>query len=675
MPTVRFHDCEAVWDGETLAIRNARIERRWAIRNGLCHNASLRDPATGDELLTAPSEQPSPCPEFPVHADCRRTAVTAEPWQPVVVETPSLQVVVAAEYGAYRLRTVFKIYPGTPAISSSIAIEGDGDGREPAGEGETLPVPTGVEAWRPAPVTERAVDRHELFHLRRAHTLLGAVTLMDQTDTHDNLVQVRRDLLTIPVPLTYQGNLFYLEDQPTGSGLIFLKEAPLPHARPVRAEHDLMIRGDAFSFVGLGAGDAPQRESYPLTTLVYRGGRAGRIAALQEYQRCFRQFDAERDLLVWHAIWGDRNRDRHMGEGFLLRELDHLQALGLDFVYFSDGWQKGASSNSVVPGGRWNNQWEEPDYWRPHPQRFPRGLEAVTDRARARGMKYGMWFNPDKTDDGANWERDAEVVLDYHRRLGVRYFKFDGTGFTTKRGEANTLRTMHRVVQETGGRASVEIDVTGDLRTGYFGAMSYGVLFLENRYTDLHKYWPHCTLRNLWQLGEFVDPRRLRIEFLNNERNQELYGEDPLAPGRYPADYLFAITMFANPLAWFEAVNLSDTYRAALLRITSVYRQYRERIMRGTILPIGAEPTGFSWTGFQSQVAGEREGFVVCFRELHDEPAMDFTLAMVDPGEYEFTPLAGRGERFATTIGDSGTVRFALPDRLSYALYRYWRAA
>ena len=110
---------------------------------------------------------------------------------------------------------------------------------------------------------------------------------------------------------------------------------------------------------------------------------------------------------------------------------------------------------------------------------------------------------------------------------------------------------MATVLRESAGRIVFDLDVTAQLRPGYFGMIGTGPLFVENRYTDWHKYWPHQTLRNLWQLAWWVDPCRLRMEFLNQSRNTEKYADDPLAPSRYAPDTLFATVFFANPLGWF----------------------------------------------------------------------------------------------------------------------------
>jgi Ni,Fe-hydrogenase I cytochrome b subunit len=67
-------------------------------------------------------------------------------------------------------------------------------------------------------------------------------------------------------------------------------------------------------------------------------------------------------------------------------------------------------------------------------------------------------------------------------------------------------------------------------------------------------------LRNLWKLAHYIDPLRLRMEFLNNTRNTDQYANDPLAPATYSPAYLFAITMIASPLGWFEVSNLPARY-------------------------------------------------------------------------------------------------------------------
>ena len=229
--------------------------------------------------------------------------------------------------------------------------------------------------------------------------------------------------------------------------------------------------------------------------------------------------------------WGDRSRDARIQDAFLRQEVEAAARLGVDVVQIDDGWQQGRTSNSAQKGGVWNGFWaSDPGFWNVNRQRFPAGLSPVIDLARRKGMGFGLWFSPDSSNEFSNWERDAERLLELHRTAGVNYFKIDGVKAITELGEERLQMLFNRVLSKSGGRVVIDLDVTAETRPGYFGAMSVGPIFVENRYTDFHSYWPHQTLRNLWELAQYVDPLRLRMEFLNNTRNTNLYADDRLLP-------------------------------------------------------------------------------------------------------------------------------------------------
>src|SRR6478672_11133274 len=99
--------------------------------------------------------------------------------------------------------------------------------------------PTGVES---APILVQkpaASDEISFFVAQTPHLRLTQIEFKDQTDVHNELVHEREWLLHPAENLSLQGNLFLLENTLTGDGLIFLKEAPLPHARPCPDPVDL----------------------------------------------------------------------------------------------------------------------------------------------------------------------------------------------------------------------------------------------------------------------------------------------------------------------------------------------------------------------------------------------------------------------------------------------------
>ena len=143
-----------------------------------------------------------------------------------------------------------------------------------------------------------------------------------------------------------------------------------------------------------------------------------------------------------------------------------------------------------------------------------------------------------------------------------------------------------RMIEGSKGALTFDLDVTAEVRPGYFGLPDVGTVFVENRYAAdgyfnkrVRQYWPHRTLRALWSLAEVVDPVRLRMEVLNPLRRAENYpDDDPLAPKRYRADTLFAIAMVSSPLGWFETSGISPETRAEMRPLVATWKRERTNI-------------------------------------------------------------------------------------------------
>ena len=103
-------------------------------------------------------------------------------------------------------------------------------------------------------------------------------------------------------------------------------------------------------------------------------------------------------------------------------------------------------------------------------------------------MQFGLWFAPDSTIDFANWEKDAELLLQLHRELGINYFKLDAIKMHTTRGEGNLHAFFDTVLRESQGRITLDLDVTAEVRPGYFSRTDTGPIFGENRYTNWRSY-------------------------------------------------------------------------------------------------------------------------------------------------------------------------------------------
>ncbi|NUP99388.1 MAG: alpha-galactosidase, partial [Armatimonadetes bacterium] len=297
----------------------------------------------------------------------------------------------------------------------------------------------------------------------------------------------------------------------------------------------------------------------------------------------------------------------------------------------------------------------------------------VVERGRQAGVEVCLWFNPSKDNSYAHWEDDARTLVGLFREHGIRVFKIDGVDIPDKRADLNLRAMFERVLEETNHEVTFNLDATASRRFGYHYLNEYGTIFLANRYTDSASYYPHWTLRNLWQLARYVPAQNLQMEFLNRWRNPDQYpADDPLAPSKVPFDYCFAVTMAAQPLAWFEVQNLPAAGRE-IAPLVRAYRAVQPELHGGCILPVGDEPDGTSWPGFQS-VESPQQGLLLVYRECNDQPAGYYRLFGTAAGErFSLTPVLGHGQAAEVEVDASGHLAVALPRPFSFALYRYAR--
>ncbi len=492
----------------------------------------------------------------------------------------------------------------------------------------------GIETDKQASNVESAPDQAMVVTVEGRHQRLIQVELLDVTDRRNQLVHTKEWLLhhKDAENISLAGNLFAVECTLTGQGKIFVKRAPLPHVRQASGPViDLSVTADSAGGFDYALHQAGPEDQGSWTVLDFAGGAPGRTRALHRWQQSLRPDTGPHRVPKFLSnSWGDRNRDSRIQEAFMLREIDRAAELGVEVVQIDDGWQKGRSANSAeakAKGGVWSGFWDaDPAFWTPDPVRFPNGLKPLLARASARGLAIGLWYAPDSWQEFRNWEKDAQQIVALHREYGVNHFKLDSIAAETVTARRHLASLFQAILDRSGGQIVCDLDITAGKRPGYFGEMAIGPLFVENRYTDWHSYWPHFTLRNLWQLSHWVDPRRLRMELLNNTRNNDKYKGDPLAPSHYPPATLFASVMFANPLGWFENTGLSDGYVGEVAPLVACWKKHRDRIFAGDILPIGEAPDGMAWTGFISSGAGANGGYAVVFNEKNPAASCRFEL-------------------------------------------------
>ncbi len=581
----------------------------------------------------------------------------ADVTQKVVAQTSvipeHLEVEVYAEYEKIEVKRVFSVYPGCPAIASNFYVR--------------LKTNEDIQF-------DTAEAKLESFRFTTDHWKYRAVEFFDRTDVNNNLVREvsmvgYRDLEQM------KGNILHVQDMISGNSFFILKEAPCSFVQLNYAGYDFLCDKNQCQVIGLGIYPDDLAQGRWLKTYGAVVGLSGTseldfLEALRTYQKNVRIHRKDRDEMIMMNTWGDRNRDASISEENIKKEIKACKKYGITHLQIDDGWQQGLSKNSAKKEGKLWNDWKAED-WQPSKQRFPNDFGIIVDYAKNNNVGLGLWFNPSRNSDYQNWKPDAEVVVSLFRTYGIRYFKIDGVHLPSKKAELNLTKFFDYIAEETNDSVFLNLDATAGTRGGYHFLNRYGNIFLENRYTDFVNYYPYRTLRNLWMLSSYVPPENLQIEFLNKWRNGDKYHDgDPFAPINIPFDYQFAITLMAQPLAWFEASLLPEEAKS-VIPVIKKYKEHQYKIHSGTIVPIGNEPDGKSWTGFQSISNNNNEGYLMIYREFNTQDKASIKTFLPENKHVKFELLLGTGNPLSQTTRKDGYVDFHMPSEYSYGLFKY----
>ncbi len=658
-----MNECNARLSNDVLVLENGLLRREYRWNGGNLIGRSIENKTKGFRWEMNNS---GPDCFFPGEEGESRDGKLEVIEMPATSYRPQfLRARISFKINDLEVRRQFRIYPDCPALACDLYLRGRSRGpwRD---KGLTGFLATFEDTRGLGPVIER-------FGIQGRHIEMSCVRFSDITDRNNNLVH-KQDFIPYTQSSFQCGNLILGRDILADGGFFILKEAPCSGMQLAYPGFDFICNREQIQAAGVGL--EPEeldpdrwRRGYGFVTGVAGPSEAEILSALRGYQKNIRTQRKNRDEMILLNTWGDRGQDQNIGESFAMAELEAGKKLGITHFQLDDGWQQGQTPNSANPGGSFEKIWERKDYWQVHTGRFPNGLEPVVAKGKELGIEIGLWFNPSPDDYYQHWKNDADLLISMNRRYGMRTFKIDGIQIFDKRSDENLRSMMERVLDATKGEAVFNLDDTAGRRFGYHYFTEYGVFFLENRYTDFGSYYPHWTLRNLWQLSRYVPPQNLQIEFLNIWRNRDKYPkDDPLAPGNVPFEYCFAVTMAAQPLAWFEASRLPDE-GLTLGQTIRRYREYQEKIHAGKIFPIGDEPNGTAWTGFHS--CQEDHGFLIIYRELNRRDGAAIKLWNLNGKTLNCKCLLGQGKDFIGEVGDDGRIFFSLPQPWTFALYEY----
>jgi hypothetical protein len=499
--------------------------------------------------------------------------------------------------GKVFLKREILIYPESPALRHIFYFKGEANVKN--WELDTKEVE--VEMVETNALDQTNPSRMAAIHTGSPHWKYKIISFREATDYHDSPVSIS---LNFPFRQSQEkvGNILIGESIEKDLSLFIIKESPIEKSQSIYPGFDFRFNNEMVSVHGLGISPPDLEKNEWKRAYGFAIGLSSleeweQKAAMLTYQKQIRKFIPQRDGMFLSNTWGDRSRDSRMNEEFIINELKIASRLGITHLQLDDGWQKGLSANSSNKEGKIWDDWKAAD-WTPHPDRFPNGFSPIIKIADSLKVEICLWFNPSKSNDYVNWERDADILIGYYRDFGIRVFKIDGLFINSKTSEDNLRKMFEKVMAATSGTAVFNFDVTAGRRGGYHFFQEYGNIFLENRYTDWGNYFPYRTLSNVWELGSFVPLDRIQVEFLNVGRNQDKYHhKDKLSPFQSGQKYATAIGLLGQPLSWMELSNLKEGENA-VSEVLNGIKDIKNVLDRSIIIPIGKGPNGFGSADF-----------------------------------------------------------------------------
>ena len=376
--------CYSELKGDTLVIGNECIERKFIWNGGNLITYSLSDKVSRKTTFTVKQT-----PDFFISKDtreasngtCRVEKVVATDIHPAYLKT-----IVTFSLGTLDIQRIYRIYDGCPAIACDTYLKGSvnsvlADGKKNAADRKNIEF---VEDMKSKSVTA-ILDQ---LYLKGQHWHAKAVEFWDVTDWNNNLL-AERDV--IAYRKTVIGGICSLfGNGEEGTGFFFLKESPCSSVQLAYKGADFIAEFGKFMITGLGITEKDIQEdtwtrTYSCVTGVYGEGELQALTALRSYQKNIRRHFRNRDEMVMMNTWGDRSQDTKVNETFCLQELERATKLGITHFQIDDGWQVGKSPNSAVAKGSFKNIWDNKDYWKPDPVKYPRGLAPIVKKRKETG--------------------------------------------------------------------------------------------------------------------------------------------------------------------------------------------------------------------------------------------------------------------------------------------------
>ncbi len=370
--------------------------------------------------------------------------------------------------------------------------------------------------------------------------------------------------------------------------------------------------------------------------------------------RVLRDGDRPRDILLnnWEATYFSFN------EAKIVSLLDGAKALGMELFLLDDGWfgRKFPRDDDTQGLGD----------WMPDAEKLPHGLGILTQAAKERGLRFGIWLEPEMVNpDSELFEAHPDCVIRQpHRELelqrnqlildltrpeakefafqvadrtlrenpGISYVKWDCNRYVTQPGSPYLPadRQSHlwieyvRALYEIFARlAEAHPSVELMMCSGGGGRVDYGAMKFA------HEYWP----------SDMTDPaRRVFIQWGYSHFFPAIASAAHVTElGNRPLKFAFDVAMSGRLGMDMDVDKLSDADRAYAASAVAAYKEIRGVVQFGDLYRLESPYDGPRST--LQYVLGDSA--VVFVYSLGNSPALALDLKGLGAGQYRVSEVLG----------------------------------
>lgn len=353
-----------------------------------------------------------------------------------------------------------------------------------------------------------------------------------------------------------------------------------------------------------------------------------------------------------------------ISEELLLRQVDRAAELGLEYFVVDAGWYPATGEKFWTGVGNWERVDE---------RKLPRGLEPVAERVKAKGMGFGLWFEPERAYRGSDWltqhpewfwdlggnsphlnltRRDAqdgliEMLSRWISRLDIRWLRWDNNqapgrfwdaADPTGKVQFAYVEGLYRVLDtllERHPALMIDNCAGGGNRIDFGTLRRSGTMVISDHAED------HHVCRTMQTAGARLLP--------GNYMNSSLYvGQGDAGRSAVPLALVSrmagAVTLNGHIAAW------TRKQMRLVKRYIDGFKTYRHLLMRD-FYRLTPPPQGEGdWDVVQFSDPQTTEAAVLAYRVRGDRAAMKVAPRELTPGmAYEITdPFSSRAARRAS---------------------------